>query len=82
MRRAVIVGLLMVGLALGGIVGGWIGGIMGGHQADTAEVAGECYLEGCGFMVVGYTFFGIILGAILRAVLGGLGGLWLNSRRR
>jgi hypothetical protein len=55
---------------------------MGGHQADAAEVAGECYLEGCGFMVVGYAFFGIILGAILGAVLGGLGGLWLNLRRR
>ena len=60
-----------VGLALGAIVGGWIGGIVGGHQADAAEVAGECYLEGCGFMVVGYAFFGIILGAILGAILGG-----------
>jgi hypothetical protein len=80
-RRGVIVGLLMVDLALGGIVGGWIGGIMGGHQADAAEVAGGCYLERCGFMVVGYAFFGIILGAILGAVLGGLGGVWLNSRR-
>jgi predicted benzoate:H+ symporter BenE len=48
------------------------GGIVGGHQADAAEVAGECYLEGCGFMVVGYAFFGIILGAILGAILGGL----------
>jgi hypothetical protein len=64
----------MVGLALGGIVGGWNGGILGGHQADAAEVAGECCLEGCGFMVVGYAFLGIILGAILGAVLGGLGG--------
>jgi hypothetical protein len=81
-RRGVIVGLLMVGLALGGILGGWIGAIVGGHQADAAEVAGECYLEGCGFMVVGYAFFGIILGAILGAMLGGLGGVWLNSRRR
>jgi hypothetical protein len=81
-RRGVIIGLLIVGLVLGGIVGGWIGGIMGGHQADAAEVAGECYLEGCGFMVVGYALFGIILGAILGAVLGGLGGVWLNSRRR
>jgi hypothetical protein len=69
--RGVIVGLLMVGLALGAIVGGWIGGIVGGHQADAAEVAGECYLEGCGFMVVGYAFFGIILG----------GDSWRDPRR-
>jgi hypothetical protein len=81
-RRGVIVGLLLVGLALGGILGGWIGAIVGGHQSDAAEVAGECYLEGCGFMVVGYAFLGIILVAILGAILGGLGGVWLNSRRR
>jgi hypothetical protein len=61
----------MVGLALGGILGGWIGGIVGGHQADAAEVAGECYLEGCGFMVVGYAFVGIILG----------GDSWRDPRR-
>ena len=65
-RRGVIVGLLMVGLALGALVGGWIGGIVGGHQADAAEVAGECYLEGgCVFMVVGYAFYSIILGRFL-----------------
>jgi MFS family permease len=66
--------LLLVGLVLGGFAGGWIGGIVGTHQSDAAEAAGECYLEGCAYEVLGYAFLGLLLGAIFGAIIGGLVG--------
>ena len=79
-RRGVLVGLLLLGLVLGGFVGGWIGGIVGAHQSDSAETAGECYLEGCAFMVVGYAFYGLLVGAIFGAILGGLVGVRVRRK--
>jgi membrane associated rhomboid family serine protease len=79
-RWGVVVGLLLLGLVLGGFVGGWTGGIVGAHQSDAAEAAGECYLEGCAFVVIGYAFYGLLLGAIFGAILGGLVGVRVRRK--
>jgi uncharacterized membrane protein YfcA len=79
-RWGLVVGLLLFGLVVGGVVGGWIGSIVGVHHSDAAEAAGECYLEGCGFMVVGYAFYGVLLGLTFGAILGGLMGVKLGRK--
>ena len=79
-RWGLVVGLLLFGLVVGGVVGGWIGSIVGVHHSDAAEAAGECYLEGCSFMVVGYAFYGVLLGLTFGAILGGLMGVKLGRK--